>query len=160
MRNTDNKIMFDCFTSSHSVYFEEAFDSEFWKQYRGVVVNAHNSAGYGHFAIRKSHTIWFKLPGFIKKLFPYKWIMWKNEREKMISLYFNDYDRSVNIVAAMCNPSYRKLTFDKATYEDLKACIPAFLEHVGYKFATEIECGCLTLNFESVEPDTDLQKKG
>jgi hypothetical protein len=32
------------------------------------------------------------------------------------------------------NSSCRKLTFDKETYDDLRACIPAFLEKVGYKF--------------------------
>ena len=147
--------MFDCYTSSHSVYFDSGFNPFFREQYKGVIVNARSEGGYGHFAIRKPITFWFKLPKFIKKMFPYRWIMCKNDRERMYSLYFNDYDRSVNIVASMTNPSYRKLTFDKATYEDLKACIPPFLEHVGYKFATEIEFGCLTLNFESVEPDTD-----
>ena len=149
MRNTENKIMFDCFTSSRSVYFEEAFDYEFWKQYKGVVVNAHYNSGYGHFAIRKPHTFWFQLPGFIKKLFPYKWIMFKKESEQMISLYFNDYDRSVNIIASMYNSSENKLTFDEDTYKDLKSCIPPFLEKVGYKFTTEMECGCLTLYFEN-----------
>ena len=155
MRNTENKIMFDCFTSSRSVYFEGAFDAEFRKQYKGVIVNARAEGGYGHFAIRKPVTIWSKLPKFIKKRFPYKCIMWKNDREKMYCLYFNDYDRSVNIVASMCNPSFRKLTFDKATYKDLKSCIPAFLLYVGYKFTSGIEEGCLTLNFEYPELDDE-----
>ena len=150
MRNTENRIMFDCFTSSHSVYFEEALDTEFRKQYKGVIVNARGYGGYGHFAIRKPITFWFKLPKFIRKMFPYEWIMWKNDREKMYCLYFNDYERSVNIVASMCNPSFRKLTFDMETYEDLKACIPPFLEHVGFKFETGIEEGTLTLNFNRV----------
>jgi len=113
-------------------------------------VNARSEGGYGHFAIRKPITLWFKLPKFIKKMFPYKWVMWKNDREKMFSLYFNDYDRSVNIVAAMTNPSYRKLTFDKATYADLKACIPPFLEHVGYRFTKKTDDDGLTLTFEPV----------
>ena len=155
MRSSNNRIMFDCFTSSHSVYFVEAFDTDFWKQYKGVVVNAHNHSGYGHFAIRKPLTFWFKLPKFIKKMFPYKWIMWKKERERMHSLYFNDYDRSVNIVAAMTNPSYRKLTFDKSTYEDLKSCIPAFLLYVGYKYTLETEEDTLTLHFEYPELDAE-----
>ncbi len=148
MRNTENRIMFDCFTSSHSVYFEEALDTEFRKQYKGVIVNARGEGGYGHFAIRKPITFWFKLPKFIKRMFPYKWIMWKNDSEKMLSLRFNDYDRSITITAAMVNHSYRKLTFDKATYEDLKSCIPSFLEHVGYKFTTEVEQDSLKLVFE------------
>lgn len=155
MRNTENRIMFDCFTSSHSVYFEEALDTEFRKQYKGVIVNARGYGGYGHFAIRKPITFWSKLPKFIRKMFPYKWIMWKKDKERMYSLYFNDYDRSVNIVAAMTNTSYRKLTFDKATYKDLKSCIPAFLLYVGYKFTSGIEEGCLTLNFEYPELDDE-----
>lgn len=148
MTNTENRIMFDCFTSSHSVYFEEAFDTEFRKQYKGVIVNARGEGGYGHFAIRKPITFWFKLPKFIKRMFPYKWIMLKNDTEKMFSLRFNDYDRSITITAAMINNSYRKLTFDKATYEDLKFCIPSFLKHVGYKFTTEVEEDSLKLVFE------------
>lgn len=155
MRNTENRIMFDCFTSSHSVYFEEALDTEFRKQYEGVIVNARGYGGYGHFAIRKPITFWFKLPKFIKKMFPYRWIMWKKDRERMYSLYFNDYDRSVNIVAAMTNPSYRKLSFDKATYKDLKSCIPAFLLYVGYKFSVETEDDIMTLHFEYPELDDE-----
>jgi len=142
--------MLDCFVSSHSVYFEGGLDLDFRKQYKGVIVNARGYGGHGHFAIRKPSTFWFKLPKFIRKMFPYKWIMWKNDREKMHYLYFNDYDRSVNITAVMTNPSYRKLTFDKATYEDLKSCIPPFLEYVGYKFTTETENDIMTLNFEPV----------
>lgn len=148
MRNSNNKIMFDCFTSSHSVYFEGGIDTEFRKQYKGVIVNARGDGGYGHFAIRKPITYWSKLPKFIKKMFPYKWIMLKNDNTKMYCLYFNDYEKSVNIVAALNNKSYNKLTFDKATYEDLKSSIPSFLEHVGYKFTSGIEEGCLTLNFQ------------
>ena len=155
MRNTQDRIMFDCFTSSHSVYFEGALDLEFRKQYKGVIVNARGEGGYGHFAIRKPSTFWFKLPKFIRKMFPYKWIMWKNDREKMNYLYFNDYDRSINIAAEMINRSYRKLTFDKETYEDLKSCIPPFLEHVGYKFTEEIEGDILSLKFEYPEPDDE-----
>lgn len=134
--------MFDCFTSSHSVYFEGAFDGEF----------------------RKPIPFWFKLFRFIKKVFhykkmlPYKWghIMWKNDREKMDMLYFCDINRTINIFAEMKNPSYRTLFFDKATYEDLKSCIPPFLEHVGYKFNSETDESGLTLDFESV-PRTNSQ---
>lgn len=50
MRNTNNQIMYDCFTSSYSVYFEEAVDLDFREQYKGVVVNAHNDSGYGYFS--------------------------------------------------------------------------------------------------------------
>ena len=139
MRNIKNRVMYDCFTSSHSVYFEGEFNTEFRKQYKGVIVNARGEGGYGHFAIRNPRTYWFKLPKFIKKMFPYRWIMWKKDTEKMYNLHFDDCNRSIHIVAAMTNASYRTLTFDKATYEDLKACIPAFLHHVGYKFTTETE---------------------
>ena len=145
------EITFECLVSTHSVYFEEGFNPEFRKRYKGVLVNARGEGGYGHFAIRKPITFWFKLPKFIRKMFPYKWIMWKKDTEKMFYLYFNDYDRSVNITAAMTNPSYRKLTFDKATYEDLKSCIPPFLKHVGYKFTEEIEGDILSLKFEYPE---------
>ena len=141
-------ITLNCFTSTHSVYFEGGFNPEFHKKYKGVLVNARNDAGYGHFAIRKPVTFWFKLPKFIKKMFPYKWVMWKKDTEKMYSLWFNDYEKSINIIADMHNSSYNKLTFDKATYEDLKKCIPSFLEHVGYKFNTNVEDGNLMLVFE------------
>ena len=150
MRDCKGRIMFDCFTSSHSVYFEGPLDTEFRRQYKGVIVNARGYGGHGHFAIRKPVTFRSKLPKFIRKMFPYRWVMWKNDREQLFSLYFNDHDRSVNIVAAMCNPSYRKLTFDKETYEDLKACIPVFLQKVGYKFTTETDHEVLTLVFEPV----------
>ena len=105
MRNTNKRIMFDCFTSSHSVYFEEALDTEFRKQYKGVIVNARGYDGHGHFAIRKPE---------------------------------------------MDNPSSRELTFNKDTYEDLKACIPPFLKYVKYKFTTETTDDGLTLTFEPV----------
>lgn len=94
MRNTDNRIMFDCFTSSYSVYFEGEFDNVFWKQYKGVVVNARGEGGYGYFAIRKPVTFWFKLPKFLKRLSPYKWIMWKNDREKITT----DMDDGLTLV--------------------------------------------------------------
>ena len=149
------EITFECLVSTHSVYFEEGFNPEFRKRYKGVLVNARGEGGYVHFAIRKPITFWFKLPKFIKKMFPYKWIMWKKDTEKMFYLYFNDYDRSVNIVAAMTNPSYRKLTFDKATYKDLKSCIPAFLLYVGYKFSVETEEDIMTLHFEYPELDDE-----
>ena len=155
MRNTENRIMFDCFTSSHSVYFEEALDTEFRKQYKGVIVNARGYGGYGHFAIRKPITFWFKLPKFIRKMFPYRWVMWKKDTEKMDSLLFCDVNKSINIFADMKNKSYRTLFFDKATYEDLKEHIPSFLEHVGYKFTTEVEEDSLTLVFEYPELDDE-----
>lgn len=148
MRNSDNKIMFDCFTSSHSVYFVEAVDLDFRKKYKGVIVNAHNHSGYGHFAIRKPHTFWFSLPSFIKKMFPYKWVMLKNSREKMTQMKFWDGDNSIEIEGDINNPSCRKLTFDKETYDDLRACIPAFLEKVGYKFHTINQGSHLNLMFE------------
>ena len=141
--------MYDCFTSSHSVYFNGEFDLDFYKKYKGVVVNAGCDGGYGYFAIRKPATFWFKLPKFIKKLFPYKWVMWKNDSEKLFSLDFNDWDNSISIVAAMRNSSYRKLTFDKETYDDLKDCIPVFLEHVGYKFNIIDQGSCMSLIFEN-----------
>lgn len=155
MRNTENRIMFDCFTSSHSVYFEEALDTEFRKQYKGVIVNARSEGGYGHFAIRKPITFWFKLPKFIKKMFPYKWILWKNDREKMYRLCFDGPYKSVIIDADMMNPSYKQLTFDKETYEDLKENIPAFLLYVGYKFSVETEDDIMTLHFEYPELDDE-----
>ena len=137
--------MYDCFTSSHSVYFEGEFDLDFYKKYKGVIVNARGDGGYGHFAIRKPASFWFKLPKFIKKLFPYDWIMIKFDSEKLFSLDFNDWDNSISIVAAMRNSSYRKLTFDKETYDDLKSCIPVFLEHVGYKFNIIDQGSCMSL---------------
>lgn len=140
--------MYNCFTSSHSVYFEGELDMDFYKQYKGVVVNARVGDNYGHFAIRKPVTFWFKLPKFIKKLFPYKWIMIKNDSEKLFSIDFNDWDNSISIVAAMHNSSYRKLTFDKETYEDLKACIPTFLESVGFKFKMCDQVSCFSLIFD------------
>ena len=140
--------MFDCFTSSRSVYFEEAFDADFRMQYKGVIVNAHNFNGFGHFAIRKPHTIWFRLPKFIQKMFPYKWILWKRESEKMDQLKFWDGDNSIEIFGDIKNPSCRKLTFDKETYQDLKACIPVFLKRVGYKFHTINQGSHLSLIFE------------
>ena len=147
MRNTNNQIMFDCFTSSHSVYFIEAVDLDFRKQYKGVIVNAHNDSGYGHFAIRKPITFWFKLPKFIQKLFPYKWVLFKNEKTKMLQLVFSDYEKSVEVFTDVKIP-YDKLTFDKETYEDLKACIPPFLDHVGYKFQVLESGNSMTLKFE------------
>ena len=148
MNNSNNRIMYDCFTSSHSVYFVEAVDLDFREQYKGVVVNAHNDSGYGHFAIRKPITFWFKLPKFIKHMFPYRWIMYKNEKEKMDSLCFDDQFKAIIIDGDIKNKSYRNLFFDKKTYEDLKACIPAFLEHVGYKFRIEKDYNVTTLMFE------------
>ena len=148
MRNTNNQIMFDCFTSSHSVYFEEAYDADFRKQYKGVIVNAHNEGGYGHFAIRKPHTIWSKLPKFIKKMFHYEWIMWKGETEKMYGLHFNNLNNSITICGNIKNDSARWMKFDKKTYEDLRDCIPAFLKHVGYEFETTTDKDSVTLVFD------------
>lgn len=145
--NTKKRLMFDCLTSSFSVYMEGAYDYDFHKLYNGVVVNARSEGGYGHFAIRKHRTFWFKLPKFLKKIFPYRWIMWKNDREKMYELHFNDSDRSIRIVADMKNPSSKRLTFDKDTYQDLKDHIPDFLENIGYMFYTIEEEGHLTLIF-------------
>ena len=140
----------DCKVSSYSAYFEGAFHGGLWEQYKGVIVNARNDKGYGHFAIRKPHTFWFKLPKFIKNLFPYKWVMVKNDREKMHQLYFNDSDRSINIVAEMLNLSYRKLTFDKKTYEDLKENVPTFLREVGYNYLSKQDGDILTLDFDPI----------
>ena len=142
-----------CKTSTHSVYFEGAFSPMFQHRYKGVIVNARGYGGCGHFAIRKPITFWFKLPRFIKKLFPYRWVMWKNDREPMTRLLFQDADRSVNVFAEMKNQSYRTLTFDQETYEDLKEHIPAFLQEVGYKFTSEENDGCLTLVFEPVKDE-------
>ena len=145
--------MLNCYTSSHSVYFEGGFNSSFQDRYNGVIVNVRSEGGYGHFAIRKPITFWFKLPKFIRKMFPYKWIMWKNDREKMYELCFDGPYKSVIIDADMRNSSYRQLTFDKETYEDLKKNIPIFLEKVGYKFSVETEDDIMTLHFEYPEFD-------
>lgn len=147
--------MLNCYTSTHSVYFEGGFHPSFRKRYNGVIVNARSEGGYGHFAIRKPITFWFKLPKFIKKMFPYKWIMWKNDREKMYKLCFDGPYKSVIIDADMRNSSYRQLTFDKETYEDLKENIPTFLEKVGYKFSVETEDDIMTLHFEYPELDDE-----
>ena len=140
--------MYDCFTSSHSVYFEGEFDTDFHKQYKGVIVNARGEGGYGHFAIRKPVTFWFKLPKFIKRMFPYKWILYKNDREKMNLMHFDDYDHTITIFGDIMNKSYRSLSFDRDTYYDLKACIPAFLEKVGFKFKVSENGHTTTLMFE------------
>ena len=136
--------------SLYAVYFEGGFHPEFRKRYKGVIVNAAIEAGYGHFAIRKPITFWFRLPNFIQKMFPYKWIMWKNSREKMDSLSFCDSDRSISISGDMKNPTYRTLTFSKNTYEDLKYNIPPFLQSVDYKFETKVKGDVMTLIFEPV----------
>lgn len=140
--------MINCYTSTHSVYFEGGFNPSFRNQYKGVIVNARSEGGYGHFAIRKPITFWFKLPKFIKHLFPYKWVMLKNDREKMYKLCFDDPYKSIIIDADMMNPSYKQLTFDKETYEDLKGSIPVFLKKVGFKFKIEKDDSCTTLVFE------------
>ena len=147
--NQDMKdLMMDCKTSDFSVYFEGGFDTGFHKHYNGVIVNARGHGGYGHFAIRKPVTFWFKLPRFIKMMFPYKWVMLKNDREKMHSLSFNDTNRSITIFGDMKNHSFRCLIFDKNTYKDLKEHIPEFLEMVGYSFNTVLEEGGFTLEFK------------
>ena len=95
MIDTENKLMLVCHVSTHSVYFEGGFNPEFHKRYKGVLVNARSEGGYGHFAIRKPVTFWFKLPKFIKKMFPYKWVMWKKDTEKMYSLIFVDSEKFI-----------------------------------------------------------------
>ena len=142
--------MMECKAGNFSIYFEGAFPGCFRDVYSGVVVNARGYWGHGHFAIRKPITFWSRLPKFIKKMFPYRCIMWKNDREKLHRLFFNDHDRSISIDAEMVNPSYRKLTFDKYTYEELKENIPVFLKEVGYKFETEVKDDVLSLFFEPV----------
>ncbi len=142
--------MMECKAGNFTIYFEGAFPGCFRDVYRGVVVNARGYGGHGHFAIRKPITFWSKLPKFIKRMFPYECIMWKNDREKLHRLFFNDHDRGISIDAEMVNRSYRKLTFDKYTYDELKANIPVFLKEVGYKFETEVEDDVLTLVFEPV----------
>lgn len=134
MIDSENKLMLDCHVSTHSAYFEGGFNPSFRKKYNGVIVDARSEGGYGHFAIRKPYTFWFKLPKFIKKMFPYNWVMLKNDREKMYELRFYDYNHSIELLADKKNPSCNVLTFDEETYQDLKACIPPFLEKVGYKF--------------------------
>ena len=148
MIDAENKHMLDCYVSTHSAYFEGGFYPSFHEKYKGVIVDARGEGGYGHFAIRKPVTFWFKLPKFIKKMFPYKWVMLKNDSEKMHSLIFVDSKKYIHIDADMNNSSYRTLTFDKDTYEDLKSCIPVFLESVGYKFTKNVGDNGLTLNFE------------
>ena len=69
MIDSENKLMLDCHVSTHSAYFEDGFNPSFHKQYKGIIVNARGEGGYGHFAIRKPVTFWFKLPKFIKKMF-------------------------------------------------------------------------------------------
>ena len=140
----------ECKAAHFSIYFEGQFPGYFQRVYKGVVVNARGYWGYGHFAIRKPITFWFNLPRFIKRLFPYKWVMWKNDREKLNRLFFNDHDRSISIDAEMTNPSCRKLTFDKNTYNELKENIPDFLKEVGYKFKTDVKDDVMTLIFEPV----------
>lgn len=44
--------MLNCYTSTHSVYFEGGFHPSFQDRYNGVIVNARSEGGYGHFAIR------------------------------------------------------------------------------------------------------------
>lgn len=147
MIDAENKLMLDCYVSTHSAYFEGGFNPSFHKKYKGVIVDARSEGGYGHFAIRKPYTFWFKLPKFIKKMFPYKWVMLKNDRETMTQMYFWDGECSIEITGDIDNSSCRKLTFDKETYEDLKSCIPAFLLKIGYKFHTSDQGSYLNLVF-------------
>lgn len=131
--------MIECRAGNYSIYFEGGFPGYFRDVYKGVVVNAHGYDGHGHFAIRKP------------EMEPNdKWIMWKNDRERLHHLYFDDRDFSIRIDAEMDNPSSRELPFDKDTYEDLKACIPPFLKYVKYKFTAESTDDGLTLTFEPV----------
>ena len=142
--------MMECKAGNFSIYFEGAFPGLFRDVYSGVVVNARGYGGHGHFAIRKPITFRSKLPKFIRKMLPYKCIMWKNDREKLHCLFFNDHERSISIDAEMVNPSYRKLTFGKYTYDELKMNIPVFLKEVGYKYETVIKDDVMTLIFEPV----------
>ena len=143
--------MMECKAGNFSIYFEGAFPGVFRDVYKGVVVNARGYGGHGHFAIRKpKKNFRSKLPKCIRKLFPYKWVMWKNDRERLHRLYFNNHDRSISIDAEMVNRSYRKLTFDKYTYDELQENIPAFLKEVGYKFETEVKDEIMTLFFGPV----------
>ena len=50
----------------------------------------------------------------------------------------------------MKNRSFRKLTFDKYTYDELKMNIPTFLKEVDYKFETEVKDDVTILVFEPV----------
>ena len=131
--------MIECKAGHYSIYFEGGFPGYFRDVYNGVVVNARGYRGHGHFAIRKPNTFWCRLPKFLKRLFPYRWVMWKNDR-----------DRSISIDAEMKNPSCRLLTFDRRTYSELKENIPVFLKEVGYKFETVVNDDVMTLVFEPV----------
>lgn len=141
-------MKFNSYLTGTCAYLEGEFFPGFQKRYKGVIVNARGYGGYGHFAIRKPITFWFKLPKFIKRLFPYRWIMWKNDREKMYELIFMDSSRTIEIVADMKNASCKKLTFDKDTYNDLKEHIPELLELVGYDFDTVMDEDRLTLKIK------------
>ena len=111
--------LYDCKTSAYSVYFQGPYDTEFREQYKGVIVNARGYGGYGHFAIRKPVRKFRKrLPKFLRKLFPSPCIMWKNDREKMYELHFQDADKSISIIADMKNPSWQKLTFAHCPVRD------------------------------------------
>ena len=142
--------MIECKAGHYSIYFEGGFPGYFRDVYNGVVVNARGYRGHGHFAIRKPNTFWCRLPKFLKRLFPYRWVIWKNDREKMYRLIFNDRDRSISIDAEMKNSSCRLLTFDRHTYSELKENIPVFLKEVGYKFETVVKDDVMTLVFEPV----------
>lgn len=131
----------NCQTSAYAVYYDGPFDSEFRKLYKGVIVNASTTDVYGHFAIRK-HSI-----RIFGRMFPRKWVMLKNSREKMDQLKFRDSTRSVEIVADKENPSPNELVFDKNTYLELKKNIPDFLESVGFRFEVWSGDGLTELSF-------------
>ena len=139
---------FDSYITSHCAYFKDGFDYGFQKNYKGVIVNGINDFNEGHFAIRKPITFWFKLPKFIQKMFPYRWIMYKNRIEKMYQLIFKDSEYSIEMIADLKNPSYKKLTFDFDTYWDLKENLPDFLKTVGFKFNETDSEDNLVIEFE------------
>ena len=141
-------MQFNSYITPFCAYFEEGFAPLFREKYKGVIVNAINDSGEGHFAIRKPITFWFKLPKFIKHMFPYKWVMYKNRKEKLHQLRFRDHELTVEMVADTQNSSYKKLTFDLDTYLDLKQNLPPFLELVGFKFDTLDHGGDITLMFD------------
>ena len=143
------RMLYDCKTSDYSVYFEGAFDASFRMRYRGVVVNACNDSGYGHFAIRKPAR---KVNGTVS---PKHWVMWKNRRERWYGLSFCDAGHSIEIDADMKNRSSKKLKFGKNTYEDLKDQLPVFLEMIGFQFETCTVEGGVTLKIKEPFEITD-----
>ena len=141
---------FGTYITPFCAYFEEGFHPLFQDKYNGVIVNAINDFGEGHFAIRKPRDRFYEsLPKFIKKLFPRKSVMYKNRSEKLYQLRFCDEEFTIEIVADMKNPSCKKLNFDMDTYLDLKHTLPDFLEKVGFKFDVAYDKGSnMSLVFE------------